>query len=102
MQPAILPYWDDLVVDPARLVGAGLFYETIGTIGSVGIRDANGQNTGNVLQWSYNQQVLRDNQAICFSAGGTACKTAVPEPTTIALLSLGLIGLGFTRRKMKA
>lgn len=27
---------------------------------------------------------------------------AIPEPTTIALLSLGLVGLGFTRRKMKA
>ena len=27
---------------------------------------------------------------------------AIPEPSTIVLLSLGLVGLGFTRRKMKA
>jgi hypothetical protein len=26
----------------------------------------------------------------------------VPEPTTLALLSLGLVGIGFTRRRMKA
>lgn len=26
----------------------------------------------------------------------------IPEPTTLALLSLGLVGLGFTRRRMKA
>jgi len=28
--------------------------------------------------------------------------SSVPEPTTLALLSLGFTGLGFTRRKMKA
>jgi hypothetical protein len=32
----------------------------------------------------------------------TYVTTQVPEPTTLALLSLGLIGLGFTRRRMKS
>jgi len=41
----------------------------------------------------------------CFNAGtGTDCPVPVvnaPEPTALALMALGLIGIGFTRRKKK-
>jgi hypothetical protein len=37
-----------------------------------------------------------------FSTGVVTSTSRIPEPTILALLSLGLAGLGFTRRRMKA
>lgn len=38
---------------------------------TVGVRDTNGQMTGRVLEWSFNQPVISDGQAIFFSPWGT-------------------------------
>jgi hypothetical protein len=77
-----------------------------GASATVGIQGA--QSLGQVVQWSYNQSILQDNQSICFTTNGNAaCNAivdtpAVPEPTTWALMILGFGGAGAMIRRAKA
>ena len=60
-----------------------------GASATVGIKDA-GVQGGNRLLWSFNQNVIQNQQAILFSA---------PEPGTLALLGLGMAGAAYRRRR---
>ena len=51
--------------------------------------------------WSLLQATYNCNQGFGLTEGGTCAPTSVPEPGTIALLGLGLLGAGALRRKVK-
>ncbi len=83
--------------------------------GVAGIGTGNGGNTGldvfttTTGQWEFLQApngVAPANEFIIYSSGGPAdffaelvVVEAVPEPTTIALLALGLLGIAVQRRR---
>jgi uncharacterized repeat protein (TIGR01451 family) len=54
------------------------------------------------LQTNVAKVVAEDADGSMVMDDDTASYVGVPEPTILALLSLGLAGLGFTRRRMKA
>ena len=57
--------------------------DSAGASATVGIRNTDGHLNGQNLQWSFNQAVLREGEAILISP------QAVPEPTSLLLLGSG-------------
>lgn len=82
-------YWVGLQVDPAQW---DMHWSIVSTIGYDGMISGSG-NTGSYSNYGYDHYFsLSDSEAT---------NNNVPEPASIALLGLGLAGLGGMRRKQK-